>query len=162
IAGAVSDALGSAIDAVQGFAEGVGNAFGQVGEFIDNVVQWFKDLPGRVADALSSLASTVSNAVSDAVGSVSDYIPGLATGGIVNRDGIYRLAEGGRKEVVIPLTRPRRAQQLADASGLTGMLAGRHGGGDGGEAPVVNVYTNTISPEVLQDKVERALAQVIR
>lgn len=51
-----------------------------------------------------------------------------ANGGIIDRPTAIYAGEAGR-EVVIPLTRPSRARQLADQSGLTGMLGGG-GGGD--------------------------------
>lgn len=48
-------------------------------------------------------------------------IPEFAAGGIVNSETIARVGESG-PEVVIPLTRPQRAAQLMDQSGLGRML----------------------------------------
>ncbi|MFC4060259.1 hypothetical protein ACFOWE_18295 [Planomonospora corallina] len=61
-------------------------------------------------------------------------LPAFADGGIVRSPVVGLVGEAG-PEVVIPLTRPARARQLAEESGLAGLLAGRPssgGGGDGG------------------------------
>jgi len=47
---------------------------------------------------------------------------GLASGGIVRDPTLTWVGEQSRPEVVIPLTQPNRARQLAQESGLTGML----------------------------------------
>lgn len=39
-------------------------------------------------------------------------IVGYENGGIVNQDGLYRMGEGNKKEMVIPLERPQRAAEL--------------------------------------------------
>jgi hypothetical protein len=54
-------------------------------------------------------------------------LPGYAEGDIVKTPQVARLAESGR-EVVIPLTKPGRARELAEKSGLTRMLGGEGGG----------------------------------
>lgn len=51
-------------------------------------------------------------------------LEGFADGGMVTRDSIIRAGEGNRPEVVIPLTKPARAAQLAEQSGLTRMISG--------------------------------------
>jgi hypothetical protein len=48
--------------------------------------------------------------------------PGHAEGGIFNSEHLARVAEGGRSEVIIPLTDRRRAMELADRSGLSSMM----------------------------------------
>lgn len=48
---------------------------------------------------------------------------GFAEGGIITSPTMAVLGEGGRPEVVIPLTNPRRAAQLAEQSGLMDMMA---------------------------------------
>lgn len=48
--------------------------------------------------------------------------PGYADGEIVDRPTLAMLGEGGNREVVIPLTKPARAAQLAQQSGLTALL----------------------------------------
>jgi hypothetical protein len=48
--------------------------------------------------------------------------PGHATGTISTREHMAMISEGNRPEVVIPLSDPNRARQLANASGLTKMM----------------------------------------
>ncbi|MFI7467403.1 hypothetical protein [Nonomuraea sp. NPDC049646] len=50
-----------------------------------------------------------------------------ADGGIITSPMVSLLGEGGKPEVVIPLTKPARARQLAEQSGLTSILAGAGG-----------------------------------
>lgn len=45
-----------------------------------------------------------------------------ANGGIIDRDGLYRVGEGNRPEAVIPLTRPARALDLLRQTGLDDLL----------------------------------------
>jgi hypothetical protein len=51
----------------------------------------------------------------------------FAEGGVIDRPTFALMGEGFRPEAVIPLTNPQRAQEIADATGLTAMLTG---GGD--------------------------------
>ena len=57
-------------------------------------------------------------------------IPYLANGAILRRPTLFVGGEAG-DEVVIPLTRPRRARDLAEQSGLMALLGGRAGQGGG-------------------------------
>lgn len=69
---------------------------------------------------------------------VSGAFKGFATGGDVSQEGLYRLAEGNRREVVLPMSNPARARQVAAETGVTGMLLG-------GQSPSfdVKVYLGT-------------------
>lgn len=60
-------------------------------------------------------------------------IPGYADGGIIDKQQVAVVGEGNRREVVLPLTDPRRTRELAQQSGLMNVL-----GGDG--ASMVIVY----------------------
>lgn len=51
----------------------------------------------------------------------------FAEGGVVSSPTVAMMGEGYKAEAVIPLTNPRRAQEIADDTGLTNMLSG---GGD--------------------------------
>lgn len=50
------------------------------------------------------------------------HVEGMADGGMVTKDSLIRAGEGDKPEVVIPLTKPQRAMQLAERSGLTRIL----------------------------------------
>jgi hypothetical protein len=75
----------------------------------------------------------------------------LAEGGVVDSPTMALMGEGHRREAIIPLTNPRRAQEIADQSGLSSML---NGGGDtfifyiGEEqvqARIVRIATNVVN-----------------
>lgn len=59
-------------------------------------------------------------------GTIPSLIKKRAMGTITSGPEVALIGEAG-PEVVVPLTNPRRAQELADASGLTGMLGGAGG-----------------------------------
>lgn len=76
---------------------------------------------------------------------------GHATGGIFDTEHIARIAEGGKREVVIPLTDRRRAMELADRSGLTSMV--------NNNSTSVNVY---IGDEQIAARVDKRVAMGIK
>jgi hypothetical protein len=84
-------------------------------------------------------------------------IPGLANGGIVYGPTRALIGEAGR-EVVIPLTRPQRAAELAERSGLLNLLArqgatARPAPGNGGAQVTHNwtIHSHAQDPKVLAD-----------
>lgn len=84
-------------------------------------------------------------------------IPGLANGGVISRDGIYRGAERNRPEAVIPLTKPRRAQQLMDSTGLSALVsAGRGSSSKTVEVPI-HVAGNVVDYAALNSHIEAIL-----
>lgn len=111
---------------------------------INGVVELFRGLPSAVARAVGNLGSTIMSKVKSGLpSSVAKYLP-FADGGIVDRPVLGLVGEAG-PEVIIPLTRPQRARQLAQDSGLVDMLAragvvgpapGRGEGGNGGPKAV--------------------------
>lgn len=62
-------------------------------------------------------------------------VQGFKDGGLVTRDGLYRMAEQNKPELVMPLTQPSRMRQLAEEHGITDMLSGS----SRGQAPLVTV-----------------------
>lgn len=76
---------------------------------------------------------------------------GHADGGIFNSEHIARIAEGGKREVVIPLTNQRRAMELADRSGLTSMVNNND--------VAVNVY---IGDEQIAARIDKRVAAGIK
>lgn len=87
----------------------------------------------RVANAIKSIVKTINGIDMGGIrpgftrgGVVGGPIP-FAEGGVVNRPTLALMGEDFKSEAVIPLTDPKRAQQIADQSGLSAMLSG---GGD--------------------------------
>ncbi len=76
---------------------------------------------------LGVLERKKNNVVSGSVGRTLARLPGFAAGEIVRTPQVANIAEDG-PEVVIPLTRPGRARELAQRSGLTRMLSPAGGG----------------------------------
>jgi len=104
---------------------------------------------------------------------------GYSYGGIVERDGLYRLAEGNRREAILPLDNPGRTNEILRRLGLLpddgdqrvtvdslrpDSAASRNAAT---LAPVVgemNVYSNAMDPEIVASlaaaKVNRVAARV--
>lgn len=103
--GKVRDAIQPIIDKIVGFIQGIidkaKSAIDWMGKVKDKAVGW---LPG------------VGNEPGD-----TKFVPFMASGGIIDRATLAVVGEAGR-EVIIPLTRPARALQLAQQSGLFDVL----------------------------------------
>jgi phage-related protein len=106
----------TAVSAADDVAEGVAASFALLPALIT------QSLGGVNTDVLQQLRSALPS-------SVRGFLP-FANGGEVDRPVIGLLGEAGR-EVVIPMTRPSRARELADSSGLTELLLGAQGTGRG-------------------------------
>lgn len=78
----------------------------------------------RLADVLVARVLKVLRSVKIRGAGTLD-IPGFADGGVIRRDGIYRGAEKNRPEAIVPLTKPRRAQQILESTGLVGSGASK-------------------------------------
>ncbi|MEV4704513.1 hypothetical protein [Actinoplanes sp. NPDC049316] len=109
---------------IAGFMRGL-RRVGSLGSIAASIV-------AAVRSGLNSVIGRINSGIAD----IDRYLPGslpripyLADGAVVNRATLAVLGEAGR-EVVIPLTRPRRARELAEESGLTDLLGA--GGRDGG------------------------------
>lgn len=76
--------------------------------------------------------------------------PGHATGGDFNREHLAWISEGNRREIILPMTDPRRAMAIASSSGLTSML---------NEQMSVNVY---IGDEQIAARVEKVAQGAVK
>lgn len=112
--------IGSRIAGV--FRSAVGSARSAVSGLISSIVSWFSELPGKIVSSLGNIGSRIISKIKGGLpGSVRSLLP-FANGGIVNSPVVGLVGEAG-PEVIIPLTRPARARQLAEESGLADMLA---------------------------------------
>lgn len=107
---------------------------------IDNLINFAKSLPGRLGNFLANAGSQIVSGLRSAINHIIDsfnngidkatgplhvalpHIPHLSRGDIVTSPTLALLGEQSKPEVVIPLTNPGRARQLAEQSGLTQML----------------------------------------
>ena len=148
------DALKRAADAVKRFRESIQilrrsgvDLLGTIKSITDRglrVINTFKSM----MKAAQNLASAIYNIPSLPSGLSGGLFNFFADGGIVNRATAAIIGEAG-PEVVLPLTQPRRARELAAESGLLDVLmsgssnitqarsAGRASGGDGAGVGVV-------------------------
>ncbi|RQX13414.1 hypothetical protein DDE19_26100 [Micromonospora ureilytica] len=108
---------------------------------IKKLVDGLRTVPslGKIADAISGTIkrqlNNVISAINSGISRVDALLPGslpripmLANGAILRRPTLFVGGEAG-DEVVVPLTRPRRARELAEQSGLMRLLGADGGGG---------------------------------
>jgi SLT domain-containing protein len=75
----------------------------------------------------------------------STSVPGYANGGIVDTPHFAMVAEGGNREVILPLSNPGRTRELAQQSGLMNIL-----GGDGASTVIVYVGNEQLDSRMYQ------------
>ncbi|WP_008411597.1 phage tail tape measure protein [Streptomyces sp. SM8] len=134
--GRAADALSSLGSRIAGvFSRAAGAARRAVSGLIGGIVDLFRGLPGKIISAVGNIGSQIMGKIKSGLPSGVRKLLPFADGGIVTSATPALIGEAG-PEVVIPLTRPRRAQQLAQQSGLVDMLT-RAGvlGADAGGAP---------------------------
>jgi hypothetical protein len=129
-----------------GFVLLIGEALAEAEELM-RVIKWV-----LVHTGIIKVTNDAGNAAANAIAPQQSFgtAPGHATGGIFDIEHLARIAEGGRREVIIPLTDRKRAMELADRSGLTQMMGG---------PPVVNVY---IGDEQISARVDKRVQLGIR
>ncbi len=93
---------------IWGWIKGIPEVFGKVweqvntgvGNAIHSIVQWFKDLPGKVADAVKGLGSSIGDNIKGALGGIG--IPGFASGVQNFGGGLAVVGEQGPELVRLP------------------------------------------------------------
>jgi phage-related protein len=126
-------ALGPMIlEAARSIGRSIADGLSSIGNFAT-------DLGKKVTASLRSGINSIIGSINDGITDIDNAlpvtlprIPKLARGAIVDKPTLAQIGEAGR-EVVIPLTDPGRARQLAEQSGLFEVL----GRGGGQAAPVV-------------------------
>ncbi|MEZ7005820.1 phage tail tape measure protein [Streptomyces sp. AD55] len=92
-----------------------------VASMISGIAGLFRELPRKILSGLGNIGSDIMKKVTSGLpSSVRKYLP-FAQGGIVYGPTHALIGEAG-PEVVIPLSKPKRARQLAARSGLLGIL----------------------------------------
>ncbi|MFJ4627200.1 hypothetical protein [Streptomyces sp. NPDC088847] len=103
------------------FTSAASSAKRAVSNLISGIVNLFSSLGSKIVSAMGNIgAQIVSKVKSGLPSSVRKYLP-FAKGGIVYGPTHALIGEAG-PEVVIPLTKPKRAMDLAARSGLLGIL----------------------------------------
>lgn len=111
-------------DKAKGIADDVWNVISNPSELINTAMAKFVNLSGML-DPMYSIASGAMSTTKDAlvntvVGWINDFT-GFADGGLVDRFGLYQLAEGNNPEMVVPLSKPELAfQRINEALNFMG------------------------------------------
>jgi hypothetical protein len=123
ITGALGN-LGSKIAGV--FSKAWGSVKSAISGLIDKAVGLFKGIGSRIAGAMGDVGGKIMSTIKSKIPkALRKFVPGLANGGIVAGPMLAQIGEAG-PEAVIPLTRPARALQLAQKSGLDRLILGNH------------------------------------
>jgi hypothetical protein len=118
IASFLTDTFAAGVDIATAAWDALYGAIESIGGVLSDIKEAAEDTIGVLADVASNIPGA--GIISGGLNAL-----GLAAGGIVrHRPGgtIARIGEGGSDEVVIPLDDADRALQLANASGLLGLL----------------------------------------
>lgn len=99
-----------------------------IDKIVDGIVYLISLLPGvKLPGATWQAPKTGGNIASKVMGTI-----GHATGGDFDQEHLAWISEGNKRELVIPMTDPGRARDIANKSGLSSMLHS--------EGTIVNVY----------------------
>jgi len=156
----VTDNIGIVRDGIEGLVGDFSRIFQQGGR----VLSIFNDIAGAARDVAGAIGSIPS--LPSGLSGLSGLLP-FASGGIVTRPTGALIGEAG-PEVVIPLTRPQRAAELAERSGLSAMLGIGAGAGAASEAAApaigevhMHMASNNADPEQVARRAVRQLRREI-
>jgi hypothetical protein len=101
----------------------------KIGDGLANIGTFASDVGHKIVDTIKSGINWVIRSINSGIAEIDDKLPGtlpripqLAKGAVVDSPTLALVGEAG-PEAVIPLNNPRRAQELAEQSGLLGMLS---------------------------------------
>lgn len=123
-------AIGPALlSAARGLGQKIGDGLSAIGDFAS-------DIGSKIVSTIKSGINRIVDGINRGIADIDDKIPislprlpHFAKGGIIDNPTVAVLGEGGKREVVVPLTNPARARELAEQSGLTDILAKSGNGG---------------------------------
>jgi phage-related protein len=164
LSGVVSGALSGARKIVTGALDGIRNAFSNMSDRVRSILSGLRDfisgIFSRIQGIVDNIAGAISNAISAAQNLGNIDLNPFADGGIVHGPTPALVGEAGR-EVIIPLTRPQRAVELVQQSGLMGLLASQGAlgatGGTSGPSPEIHVHSALADPEQIARRAVRIL-----
>lgn len=118
---AIIVAFGLMSAAVEGIRRGLSAVFEWIAGILEKAIQLLQKL-GLISQILPSNAAKGTIVSNKATGGILAGAAAFAAGGLVTSPTLATLGEDYNREVVIPLTDPARARQLANMSGLSSML----------------------------------------
>jgi hypothetical protein len=108
----------------------------KIGDGLSNIGSFASDVGRKIVNVIKSGINFVINSINRGIAEIDEKLPGvlpripqLARGAVVDNPTLALIGEAG-PEVVVPLTNPKRAQELAEQSGLLSMLRGGDRGGN--------------------------------
>lgn len=114
----------------------------KIGDGLSNIGSFASDIGHKIVNTIKSGINWVIGSINNGIAEIDDKLPGtlpripmLARGAVVDSPTLALVGEAG-PEAVIPLNNPKRAQELAQQSGLLSMLRGV----GGKSVPTVVVY----------------------
>lgn len=127
---------------------------------IDAIVNWFKELPGRLINGIGDIGSKIANKITSGISNVKNVLGGLwpfASGGVVLGPTAAMIGEAG-PEAVIPLDRPLYKVDPA-VRDISAMLQGKgHSNfANGGIAGVAGVTVEAGAIQVITPSKDPAL-----
>jgi phage-related protein len=141
------DAVTSFIHRLPGIITGIGPAMRnaaasigrKIGEGLSQIGNFASDIGHKIVSTVKGGVNSIIRSINSGIADIDNKLPiglprlpFLARGGIIDRPTVALVGEAGR-EVVLPLSDPQRARELAAQSGLTKIL------GAPSVAPTVNL-----------------------
>jgi phage-related protein len=106
----------------------------KIGDGLSNIGSFASDVGHKIVNVIRDGINYVIGHINSGIAEIDDKLPGtlpriplLARGAVVDSPTLALIGEAG-PEVVVPLSNSKRAQQLAEQSGLLSMLRGVGGG----------------------------------
>lgn len=116
----------------------------KIGEGLSNIGDFASDIGRKIVNTIKSGLNYVIRSINSGIGEIDALVPGslprlpqFERGGIVDSPTVALIGEKNKREVILPLTDPARANQLAQQSGLMDILKG-------GAQGATNVYVTAI------------------
>lgn len=111
------DFFAGGFDKAKGVASEIWDVISNPAKLVDLAMEKFVNLKDILEPALSIASgaiSTVKGSITNMLVEAINKFTGFSDGGIVDKHGLYQLAEGDRKEMVLPLENTPRALELMD------------------------------------------------
>ncbi|MFJ5785477.1 hypothetical protein [Streptomyces hydrogenans] len=155
---------GDAIRALAGMGQALANFFADAMQLAINAVSNAAGIIAGILNSISGRISSLNSQINSTRANASNLPAGAANGAIITRDQVIRVGEQNKPEVIIPLTKPARARQLAEQSGLMDLLARTGGVGGRGTTVTNHITMNTAAtqPEVIAAHLAGTLARRLR
>lgn len=167
LSGIVSSGLSTARSAVNTALNGIRDAFNNLSDRVRSILNGLRDFISGIFSRIQGIVDNIAGAISSAVSAAQNLgnidLNPFANGGIVYGPTPALVGEAG-PEVIIPLTRPQRAVDLVQQSGLLGLLASQGligapstSTGPGGPSVEMHVHSGVADPEQIARRAVRII-----